>query len=458
MTDQLKSMRPERNSFSKGLSDMFDDYGFKTQVRLAISTVDDSDNRHYTDVDIYSTYQLKGGYPIRNYRADNGRHELFCSAHRGITKGEPLIEGIKYTLSGILGWGSRSRWNSAPNDFKVAFVLPNNNNATFMVEKNDPYYKLMSQRMTKKNLMTALCRALYRSCFEEDSQVLTIYLFRMIMLPENVSYVLENRTPFWFFDVETREKVEVRLNTQMIDNDMAALEISDGVWGPISVKDLDVFVNYFHHGQTRARKWAYMSPKKLWKELMGENPSSSQEKLMVEFLCQNRTQDIVENRAKELMQSLTVRYPDRIRLLDVKNEYGNFVAMLVRGKKADWIIVDSNYKTQIQKVKTFVYIHRDFIPENDTGRESSNSGLDFFGGKLKGPICIDNVHTNSSLGDQYAARGLALLNDNVTIKLVNTIGRYLPKSLKEDDDAVSRFPLDFGGITGSEEDWKVVQG
>ena len=367
-----------------------------------------------------------------------------------------MIKGIKIALQNFLGWGRRNRRWGAPNDFKVAFVLPNNNNATFMVEKKEPYYKLMSQRVTKKNLMTALSRALYRSCFEEDAQTLTIYLFRMIMLPENVSYVLENRTPFWFFDVETREKVEVRLNTQMIDNDKAALEISDGVWGPISVKDLDIFVNYFYHGHTRAKKWAYMSPKKLWKELMGEEPSSSQEKLMVEFLCQNRTQDIVENRAKELMNSLTVRYPDRIRLVDV----GKYTAMLIRGKKADWIIVDSTYKTQIQKVKTYVFIHDDLLQPTDADTRSSyrrsNSGLSFMGGQLRGPICIDNVHSNSSLGDQYAARGLALLNDNITMKLVNTIGRYVPKELKDDIDKVSRFDIPFVDITGKERDWKVI--
>jgi len=445
--------RKEGNLFSKGMTDMFDDYGFKSKITLVIYTPDDSERTHRTEVDIYSTYKID-----RRFYSDDTeirRIDINCSYTRG-GKGEPLIDGIKKSLVNYLGWGARSRWNSAPATFKVAFVLPNNNNATFMVEKNDPYYKLMSQRITKKNLMTALSRALYRSCFEEDAQVLTIYLFRMIMLPENVSYVLENRTPFWFFDRTTREKIEVRLNTQMIDNDKAALEISDGVWGPISVKDLDIFVNYFYHGQLRAKKWAYLSPKKLWKELMGEEPSPSQEKLMVEFLCQNRTQDIVENRAKELMQSLTVRYPDRIRLIDVPNsqkEGDNYVAMLIRGKKADWVIVDSSYKTSIQKVKTYVYIHRDYLPEDPT---RSSGGLDFMGGKLRGPICIDNVHTNSSLGDQYAARGIALLNDSITMKLVNTIGRNLPPKLREDPDAMSRFPIDFDKIMGDLSDWKVV--
>ena len=43
----------------------------------------------------------------------------------------------------------------------------------------------------------------------------------------------------------------------------------------------------------------------------------------------------------------------------------------------------------------------------------------------RGPICIDNMSEGSSLGDQFAARAFALLNDTMTIKMVNTIKRYL---------------------------------
>ena len=45
--------------------------------------------------------------------------------------------------------------------------------------------------------------------------------------------------------------------------------------------------------------------------------------------------------------------------------------------------------------------------------------------KWQGPICIDNMAKGSSLGDQFAARALALLNDRFTITIVNTIKRYL---------------------------------
>ena len=55
----------------------------------------------------------------------------------------------------------------------------------------------------------------------------------------------------------------------------------------------------------------------------------------------------------------------------------------------------------------------------------------------KGPICIDNMASGSPVGDQFAARALALLNDSFTIKIVNTISNYLvaePNEYRADID------------------------
>ena len=368
-----------------------------------------------------------------------------------------MILSIKNDLQRFLGWGSRG-YNHAPKTFKCAFEFPNikteqGTPATFIVEKKQPYYHLMSNRMTKKNLMIALSRGIYRSCFEEDALVLTDYLYKMITLPENVSYVLENKTPYWFFKLPDREKVDVRLNTKLIGPKECALEISDGVWAPIGIRDLDIFVDYFYHGHARAKKWAYKSPRKIWKILMGTVPTSSQEKLMMEFLSQNRTQELVENRAKKLMESLSVKYPDRIKSFIFENN----TIMIIRGKLCDWVIIDSTYKTNIQKVKTYA-----FVSHESTAKELEEEGMRkpytpnknvFYNGSLRGPICIDNIHDNSSVGDQYAARALALLNDEVTLKLVYTIAKYLPKPVRN-GEIESRFD-DFDNLDENAP-WSVI--
>ena len=122
--------------------------------------------------------------------------------------------------------------------------------------------------------------------------------------------------------------------------------------------------------------------------------------------------------------------------------------MIVRGKLADWVIINSAYKTQTQKVKTFVFI--DDIVQNHPMKDCDP----LIEGNFRGPICIDNIHTNSSLGDQYAARALALLNDNVTVKLVSTIAKYIPKSILE-GERISRLGVEWEDIDENMDyDWE----
>ena len=89
-------------------------------------------------------------------------------------------------------------------------------------------------------------------------------------------------------------------------------------------------------------------------------------------------------------------------------------------------------------------------------RQATKVTPNFMSGQLRGPICIDNIHANSSLGDQYAARALALLNDTTTIKLVNTIDKYLPRKLIE-NKAESRFPFELGKDTPTDVNtWRII--
>ena len=102
------------------------------------------------------------------------------------------------------------------------------------------------------------------------------------------------------------------------------------------------------------------SPKKLWRELLGENPSETQLKVMINFLSQNRTDDIVEERAKKLMDDVQQKYSDRIKIIKDEGEDSNgekipITKMYVKGRIADWLIIDKAWKTNVQKVKTFVF-------------------------------------------------------------------------------------------------------
>ena len=196
----------------------------------------------------------------------------------------------------------------------------------------------------------------------------------------------------------------------MISDKMCAIEISDGIWADIKTTDMNSFLNFYRYGKKNS-SWKNLSPARLWTKLMGKEPTEGQLKLMKAFLLQNRTQDLVEKRAQELMADLEKQYPDRIKIRKIDER----TWMYVRGKIADWALNDSGMKQGLQMVSTYVFA-------NET---NGNTPLQH--GSLRGAICIDNMTANSTLGDQFATRAIAMMNDVITITRVNTIRRYIPE-------------------------------
>jgi len=163
-----------------------------------------------------------------------------------------------------------------------------------------------------------------------------------------------------------------------------------------------------------------LSPASLWGRLLGKMPSETQLSLMKAFLMQNRTQDIVEERAEQLLSDLLAQYPDRLKLvIDVevipvkpKAKITHTRKIYVRGKLSDWCLTERKQKHGYQLVSTFRFT----LAENKSP---------FQHGYLDGPICIDNLNDNSSVGDQFATRAIALMNDNIIVKRVSTIDRRI---------------------------------
>ena len=281
-----------------------------------------------------------------------------------------------------------------------------------VLSKEGTKYQINGQTKSLAEISDILARVLYKSIFEEDPVKLMQYFMSRLDMPEAVSYVIENRLPYFFF--ENFRKIEVRLNVMQIDDDSCAIEIADGVWGEISFKDLTTYYNYYVLGKKRG-SWKNLSPQSLYERLMGHRPKDSDVKVMIEFLKQNRQQDIVEKRAIELMHDLVKQYPEKIKLT---YDTDGRAVMYVRGRGYDWKLSESTYKSEIQNVSTYVW-------------QPSHTTYDDEGNAIepkptwRGPICIDNMARGSSTGDQFAARALALLNDTLTVTIVSTIQRYL---------------------------------
>tara|TARA_R100000734_G_C3316196_1_gene108596 strand:+ start:552 stop:1703 length:1152 start_codon:yes stop_codon:yes gene_type:complete len=289
-------------------------------------------------------------------------------------------------------------------------------------------YQLNGKSYSLATICSALARITYKSCFEKKPEALLSALYSTLNLPENVKYCIENRAPFHFF--KDFEKQEVRLNVVQISDKMLAMEISDGVWGEITPKQLDSYCNFYLHGKRRG-SWKYLSPKSLYTRLMGREPTGAELKVMIAFLMQNRMQDIVDARALELVADMLVEHKGR--LSAEYDDDGVLATLLVRGKDYDWRLTNNRYKSGIQMVSTFVWQPLVESVKDDDGSHTRVLTEP----KWQGPICIDNMADGSPLGDQFAARALALLNDSFTITIVNTIKRYLaaePNEYRIDND------------------------
>ena len=275
-------------------------------------------------------------------------------------------------------------------------------------------FKLNGKTESMSTIANAFARVTVTAMREKNPVKLMASLMKVMSLSENVKYCLENRAPFHYF--VDFEKIDVRLNVQQISDKECAIEISDGLWASISNKDLDSFCTFFLHGK-RTGKFKFMGIKKLFTYLMGKAPTKGELHLMREFLKQNRQQDIVEDRALELLNEMVNQHPDKLEL----TMEGNIPSILyIKGAGYDWKLENSEFKSDIQMVSTYVY-----QPKPQFNEEGNSLPFEECDWAWKGPICIDNMAKGSSLGDQFATRALALINDTHTIQIVSTIKRYL---------------------------------
>lgn len=371
--------------------------------------------------------------------------EVSIRPHRWSNESEPTIAAIVDYIKRLFGlrkqrrsrysyhYGNDTYWDDVSFNTIKSGVVIHIGESGFMVlfSKNKTRYSLNGRVEAKDLLLKALARTIYHSCFTKEGAKLNSILYKNLDLPENVSYALENRAPFHWYD-EGR-KVDVRLNVKQISETHCALEISDSIWASISNKDLNTYMNFYWKGNKRG-SWCFLSPRNLWKKLLGEEPTDSQHKMMIAFLGQNRTQDIVEARAEELMADFENKNPDRIKIVKCKTEKANRTVMVVRGNIADWVLTDSRQKSNVQMVSTYLFTSADYT--------SSPSTHKIRGGYLSGPICIDNMTRHSSVGDQFCARALALLNDNITVNIVSTIKNYLDKDVHVEGQTDARLDWD----------------
>tara|TARA_R100000149_G_scaffold61782_1_gene31315 strand:+ start:2173 stop:3384 length:1212 start_codon:yes stop_codon:yes gene_type:complete len=341
---------------------------------------------------------------------------------------DPVLGGITEMFRQMLQVKRRRRrsYRTGPNEFKGILKIKG---LPIMLTKTNIRYELNGKPQSLETVCNVLARVLFKATTTDDTNALMKALYSYLDMPEQVRYAIENKVPYHFF--HEFDKHEVRLNIQQIDNDEYAIEVSDGVWGTMTTKDLVVFVNTYLHGKKRGN-WYQISPQMLYERTVGKKPSESDVKVMREFLKQNRTSDIVEKRARDLVKEMEIQYGDKIEVRWDENEMPEKI--FVRGKQYDWLLTSRGYKQNYQMVSTFIWQPKyNKLIEGASEEEKAP--------KWQGPICIDNMNSDSSLGDQFAARVLAFINDDMTTKIVNTIKSRIttePNECRVDKNDVSR--------------------
>jgi len=307
-------------------------------------------------------------------------------------------------------------------------------------KSNSGAFTLNGKKLSKTDLITTLSKIIIRATICDSAETLEDYIEKLLTYPPNVLYVLENRTPYTFYDHGIKQ--EVRINTRDIGSKEIAIEISDGIWGTLSIKDMNTFVNTFKHGSERSKKWSRITPRRLWFEVMGTECSEAQLKLMIAWLKQNRTEDMVNKRAEELLVSLNdvpnmTYFPNISLHANAENTDFSLYkdrlrkAILVKGQMYDWLLVSkmtNNQKHQTnrnQAVESFLINKRLSDSTELLGFPHEDRTISLVGRN----ICIDNVQNNSSIGDQLSTRAYIAMNDKTVVNagMIHTI----PKPTEE---------------------------
>ena len=232
-----------------------------------------------------------------------------------------------------------------------------------------------------------------------------------IDIPVDIKYALTNRTPYSFFYIDSNKnditEREVLLNLKRIGDRECAIELSDGVWGSMSFEALQLFINAFRHGKTNS--YSEISPRKLFFLTMKRMPSSAEQKLMIHYLMQNRTSDIVSSRASKMLQDIIEKHSDKV-FVEYNNNtpddrFSHIHHIKVRGIGADWKLTPNH------KIRSAV----------DAGRQAVQTRIYRGNGRYSDAICIDNTNNNSPMGDQIATRILATMNDEYMVSRVHTV-------------------------------------
>lgn len=327
---------------------------------------------------------------------------------------ERIANGFKSLFTAFLK-STHNTKNILVFEFSGFFVIVKNSGGSVVLNG-----QTMTRTIAARHL-SALC---FQSKDHETREEVRDKFFRIVSIPPDVNYAIMNRAPYAFY--YDGKYIKCRLNVRQISSNEIALEISDGVWGTITIKQFVGYLSHYLHGTQRG-SWVYTSPEKLYERVMGSAGRISDIKVMKNFLIQNRTSALVNKRAEELLKQVTEEYPGKVKHFCKDNSH----VLFVKGIENDWAIYwTTRNNSGMQLVTMSCKEARYDADKNEKKFDIRNGGKGFI------TLCVDNLQKNSPQVDQAVSRVLVALNDKSTKEMVSTM-RGIP---------ISKFRIDFDSL------------
>lgn len=319
-----------------------------------------------------------------------------------------------------------------------------NRNAVIIVQSFEKKMYLNGHKVTKQKLNAIIPSLLMRLPITSSQEELVKFIDTIVDTDPVITNAIVNKIEYTFFN--KGQAVTTLLNIEKTGKEHSAIELYEGVWVDFKDTQMKSFINSCRGNKN---KFLGVSPEELYYLSRKELLTNSQIQVVYAFLEQNRKSSLVQQRSMELFKDLTTRFKGRIFEKGFIANTGDnsptasttAQTMAVRGKQLDWMVVDKGYKQGRQDVSTYAIIPlrnwRVNVLSNgnyDIHRLEPESGL-FNNTSLRqimiddrgveyvfvGPICIDQANMNVSLGDQFAARSMALLNDVHSFSQISTL-------------------------------------
>jgi|13_taG_2_1085334.scaffolds.fasta_scaffold00481_31 hypothetical protein len=393
----------------------------------------------YSTVSTHTEYQ---GYRYYRNRANND-HQVREGYDQSVNYFGKMC--VKILNNSFARLSNNDNTNSKP----FAFFTEH---CTVIFQKFDKKYYINGNKCTKSRLNAIIPSIMMRMNVEKNSKSFKNFVDMIVDSDPVISAAIVNKIEYTFYD-NTYTKVETLLNIEKTGKEYSAIELYEGVWVEFKDTQMKSFINACRGNKN---KFTGVSPEELYYLSRGEFLSKSEIQVVYAFLEQNRKSALVEQRSLELFKDLTERFKGKIFEREMLVEGNKKQSMGVRGKQLDWLVVDRGYKAGRQDVSTYAVIslanYSRTTDRSGYSPKDSSVGLNTVhnesvyynkGGNEKyvllGPICIDQAHTDISIGDQFAARSMALLNDIHSFKHVSTLRNYdrIKPEIRVDWDALS---------------------